>query len=1333
MVGAALTADRTRIVLTTDGQEAKRYTLQVTNVRANGNGALVDPFLSTAEFLGVAANDIDVPTVVRAVAIDPTTVQVTFSEPVWETAADATRYGITTAGGSVLPVLDVEVNDFATQATLTTVAQDDVTYGLTITGLRDLAGNETSTPRVEFAGLLATGGDVLPPRVAGALSTGPTSLIVAFSEPVGVSAEVAAHYAIAGLTTGPIAPQAVLSVTSATLSEDARSVTLITGAQSEIEYSLKVVNVRDLAGNAVAPPDRENPYQTTFLGTGTSGSPTDSDGDGLSDAAEQRGWTVTVRFTDGTRNSYEVTSDPGDPALPVDHPTNVAARDTDGDGVGDLDERAFRTDPRNVDTDGDDTGASPGDLTDYRELTDLYSDPTDQDSDGDGLDDGLEFSFFRTSPTLEDSDGDQIPDADEIDLANRNARLADLPLLGIEIDTIDLQLDVRFEATSSQGTRQLESETVETTLETSESQTYANTDTNTDEFYANVGTEQGVNQDGTLGYSGSWSAEAGYSGAWQSEFTDESAFATQEAFNESLTTESETTAEESVTRTVEDAVMNVAVYLRNLGNVAFTLENVELTALRYDLRTRSYVPVASLVPAGGSGTFTLGLEVRERGPIVFTSDQVFPSVVEELMKNPTSLRFKVANYDLTDEDGRNFEFTSQEINDRTASLVIDFGSYDTDGDGVGDTAERYRVATSAGRPVDDTNGNGSLDGEDRRIVYDARGDQLGITLREALEEILGLTHYDEDATPWTSLDAFELGASYSTVVVNDVETLYRVRGATNDLARNQRWDILTPTGIDRTIDFADRVLRTEDGLALALSRDVDGDLLTGRQEFGLGASDDSLDSDGDGLDDRFEVATRWTVDYGRGSIEAYPSPGRADTDRDGLSDWEEFNACVAERDADGVPLLNDTAMVDVGVNLGVVLAVPTCDLLFDDGFGTPTGLATAPDDADTDDDGVSDADEALGYTIALRVGGSITVRTDPTNPDTDGDGTVDGRERDLGGNPTDPTDGNTFLDDDDDGLTNAEEAAGWTVTTYALSTAANAQGAATTRTVTSLANVADVDGDGLDDSDERDLGTDPNLADTDGDGVDDGAEVVAVLDGVTVRYDLVLDPTDADLDDDLRLDGDELTVACSVGPVDGITTTVFSDPLVADVDGDGLVDGEECALYATDPTEGDTDGDGVADGNEVAIGTDPLEDDKLVRLTITTIDVIFDCDSGDNGGNFEGFIRSQGPDGAVFDLVNLDLIDGVDHDTNEGIEEGDTATIDASVDYTLTSGQSFRFYQQDVVETTGDDAEFDDNAITLDQTVNFSFVDEGADSITLDDGNDCSIRINWTLNQITAP
>lgn len=84
-----------------------------------------------------------------------------------------------------------------------------------------------------------------------------------------------------------------------------------------------------------------------------------------------------------------------------------------------------------------------------------------------------------------------------------------------------------------------------------------------------------------------------------------------------------------------------------------------------------------------------------------------------------------------------------------------------------------------------------------------------------------------------------------------------------------------------------------------------------------------------------------------------------------------------------------------------------------------------------------------------------------TNVDTDGDGLQDGRERELG---TDPTQADT----DSDGLTDQAEVAGETDPTR-----------------------RDTDGDGLSDGHEAAIGTNGTNRDTDADGLADGSEVTA--------------------------------------------------------------------------------------------------------------------------------------------------------------------------------------------------------------------------------------------------
>ncbi len=161
----------------------------------------------------------------------------------------------------------------------------------------------------------------------------------------------------------------------------------------------------------------------------------------------------------------------------------------------------------------------------------------------------------------------------------------------------------------------------------------------------------------------------------------------------------------------------------------------------------------------------------------------------------------------------------------------------------------------------------------------------------------------------------------------------------------------------------------------------------------------------------------------------------------------------------------------------------------------------------------------------------------------------------------------------------------------------------------------DPDGDGLTNSQEAALGTDPNDADTDDDGIDDYQETVAGADG------FITDPLNPDSDADGIWDGIEDGLVSGVpdpdgaGPLEGTDPAVFvpdadplttTDPSSTDSDSDGLPDSIEDVngngaqdAGETDASNPDSDGDSLADGVEdanangsVDLGeTDPLNPD----------------------------------------------------------------------------------------------------------------------------------------------
>lgn len=81
--------------------------------------------------------------------------------------------------------------------------------------------------------------------------------------------------------------------------------------------------------------------------------------------------------------------------------------DPDKDGLVNREEKVFKTDPKNPDTDGDG-------LRDGEEVHQYKTDPLNPDTDGDGLKDGDEVRVHRTNPLNPDTDADGLQDGAEV-------------------------------------------------------------------------------------------------------------------------------------------------------------------------------------------------------------------------------------------------------------------------------------------------------------------------------------------------------------------------------------------------------------------------------------------------------------------------------------------------------------------------------------------------------------------------------------------------------------------------------------------------------------------------------------------------------------------------------------------------------------------------------------------------------------------------------------------------------------------------------------------------------------------------------------------------------
>ncbi|MHC4414902.1 MAG: right-handed parallel beta-helix repeat-containing protein [Planctomycetota bacterium] len=553
---------------------------------------------------------------------------------------------------------------------------------------------------------------------------------------------------------------------------------------------------------------------------------------------------------------------------------------------------------------------------------------------------------------------------------------------------------------------------------------------------------------------------------------------------------------------------------------------------------------------------------------------------------------------------------------------------DTDGDTVGDAVDSdpldpFVCRDADGDGCDDcssgvadpANDGPDFDGDGRCDVRDPDDDNDGVS--DIDEASLGSDPFDADTDDDGLGDGQELDRGTDPVDADTDDD-----GLSDSAEIAVCTDPLDPDTDDDGASDGDEIDAGSD----PLDGDTDDDGLTDGAEAAAGTDPLEPDTDGDGLPDGDEVHAFGsdpldadTDDDGlddSAEVAICTDPNNADTDADGLADGDEVavgsDPLDADTDNDGVADGGDSAPLDALVCRD--LDGDGCD---DCSSGTVNAADDGPDndldglcdagDADDDNDGLSDVDEAgLGTdpfvwdtdADGLSDGDEVgVIGTDPLRPDTDGDMLDDGDEIAAGTDPFDPdTDGDTVPDGvDSDPLDTfvcadldadeCEDCSSGTLDPAADGPDADADGLCD-------AGDPDDDNDGLDDNDEAAHGTDPLDADTDDDGLEDGSEVTLGTDPLNADTDADglddgeeitrgTDPLNPDSDGDGLSDGDEVDMADFGG---------CPDPLVADSDGDFLDDGVEF-LLGLDPCDTDTDADGLADGQEESLGTDPLDPD----------------------------------------------------------------------------------------------------------------------------------------------
>ena len=252
---AQLSTQNTQVVLTTLPQVGGvEYHVRVENVTDRATpapGNLLTPNPSVASFKGTGQG---APALLSAIALDNTTVLLTFSERMDDSVLNAAFYRIAAPDLTIASV----AREDAMKVRLRTSTQTNVDYTVRATNVRSQEGFLVDAHRnsATFAGIALA--DTTPPQLLSAATTSSTTVLLSFSEALADTAADAIHFVICAVNATPCPAASQLVITATQLTAAKTQVVLTTLAQQPgVEYTVFVNNVYDRAtpppGNVIEP------------------------------------------------------------------------------------------------------------------------------------------------------------------------------------------------------------------------------------------------------------------------------------------------------------------------------------------------------------------------------------------------------------------------------------------------------------------------------------------------------------------------------------------------------------------------------------------------------------------------------------------------------------------------------------------------------------------------------------------------------------------------------------------------------------------------------------------------------------------------------------------------------------------------------------------------------------------------------------------------------------------------------------------------------------------------------------------------------------------------
>jgi len=658
-------------------------------------------------------------------------------------------------------------------------------------------------------------------------------------------------------------------------------------------------------------PDGASPESNNYPPAACPDENTDSDGDGIANCVETKGFTFHVYLPPEqagsinavTYKAVHVSSDPHKANTDGDAEThdgrtyaltdgqewaNFAAggisdpssKDSDGDGLSDVAETyRWGTNPAAVDSDSDSRG------------------PNRDQPPSQALYDGNELAAaLPTSPTLADTDGDGESDFTEIVSQHSNPRVAQVPSFDIARAP---GVGVTISIPATQGTTTTDLSSTLTSKSTTDTKTDTTSTDVTTENQGLVGLFKGLKGLKPGGKTRSASrfdfgdvtnlASTGFDLFDKANpyiFGSETTKSTSMSVSQENRSQVDQTFQNSVSKNYNvsaEGTITASFVVRNTSQRSIEVRNagvgVYAPCLPLLNRTTTSCIVGQLAPIGtlqpDSTPPPLG-PGESSAPLQFSAKVATP-LLQSLLYNPAGLVFRPTGALYNAATGKSYAGEIGEtLNRRTAGLTIDFD------DG---RVQSYTVAAGVDRAWGAPN--------------EAIGERVDTTL-----ESLGLA----STCPQTgAADCFQFGDTTTRgrvlVALGDPQSptapALFAQAVNSDGSVPGAWIVAgrtqTPLGTSATpkaVNLQTTRLAATDGVTLTFARDQDADQLLDREETALGTSDTNPDSDGDQAtangyaSDYFEARVGWKVSFPKGTLgrQVYSSPISCDLDRDGLPD-----------------------------------------------------------------------------------------------------------------------------------------------------------------------------------------------------------------------------------------------------------------------------------------------------------------------------------------------------------------------------------------------------------------------------------------------------------------